>query len=115
VENIVNFPTKLVKDWTSIERPMRFELSKIGIPAGQVQERIVGIMHEFYELLSDIDISCKLDIGLPVPPDAGAAIREEIGARISALQHERLQAYKHKLFMERLDREIVACRELGLW
>lgn len=113
--NIVNFPTKSIRDWTVIDRSMRSELSRIGVPPGPVQQRIADKMQEFHKLL-DIDMNYSIDIAFPprLTRDETGALGKEIASKIDAIQSERLQAFTNKLFMDRLCREIDACRELGI-
>ncbi len=103
---VVQFPTR-VRDWAAVERKLRPGLRDIGISPA-VEERIVGVMRAFYASV-DIDFDFALDAD--IPRDVAAAI----GVEISAAFNDRLHAFRSRLCIERLDRELDACREMGIW
>jgi hypothetical protein len=111
--NIVNFPTKPVRDWVVIERSMRKELSRLGFPEN-VQERITERMQDFYTLL-DVDFNYSIDAKFPrLTPEEVSSICSDIAAKVGTIQSKKLQAFTDKLFTERLHREIDSCREVGM-
>jgi hypothetical protein len=115
VDNVVNFPAKSARDWLLIERLMAEKLSKHSI-SPVVQAGLIERMKAFYEIL-DTDLSFSIDA-----PSLGDVSQEQvrtfcfdIGEKIGPIMSERIYAFTQKLFIERLNREIDVCRELGEW
>jgi hypothetical protein len=115
MENIINFPTKSVRDWVLIERTMEEEFSRLGIPL-LVQIRLIENMKSFYQVL-DFEFNFNTQIAFPgtIPIDNVNAICSEVGEKIGALSSKQLQIFTNKLFFDRLYREIDICRKLDSW
>ncbi len=114
MDNIINFPTKSVRDWLVIERAMKEALEKSAAPP-TAQERIVQRMKAFYDLL-DPDLNFSIPVQFPgtISNEETLAISTQVSERASSLISEKLQAFTNSLFIERLYREIDACKEARL-
>src|SRR5262245_43140834 len=62
MDNVVNFPSKTVRDWVVIERELILQLQNAGAPPS-VRDRLVEKMKAFRPIL-DRDF----DISVPTPP-----------------------------------------------
>ena len=113
MDNVINFPTEFVRDWASIEREMMHQLTIAGA-SPQIKERLSERMKAFYELIqTDFNFSVETPHS-DIPADKLNAICTAVSEHISASLAKRLHAYTHALFVERFDRELEACREIGL-
>jgi hypothetical protein len=112
--DIVNFPTKSVRDWLIIERAMNEAFSRDRV-SSSVQTRLVERMKSFYKLL-ELDFNFTINAKFPsvISQDQINAICSEIGENIGAVGSEKLQAFTHKLFFDRLEVEMDLCRALHL-
>ena len=112
---ILNFPTKPVRDWLLIERKLKTQLSNLQAPP-TVQDRLSDKMKAFYQEL-DVPFNFKIDVPFPssISKDQVRAICGGISNQISVLIEERSNALTHKLWIERLTREVDVCKELGIW
>ena len=112
--NIVNFPTRSVREWLIIERALNEELAKLGVPPA-VHSRVLERMKAFFQVM-DVSFNFTSNIAIPgaVSQDQIAAIcsgaQEHLGAQIS----EQIHDFTNKIFFDRLCRELEVCRELGL-
>jgi hypothetical protein len=98
MKNVVNFPTRPIRDWVLFERTIREEGAKAGIPS-EVQTRVIEKLKPFYEALDfDLDLSISVSIG----------------QKLSTASSEQLESFKSKLLVERVQREVDACREIGI-
>ena len=110
MSNVVSFPTRAVRDWLIIERSLRTELAALSIPDG-AQSRLIERMKVFWGVLDRFDFNFSIQVEFT---GAGNIDLNTIGSQISAQAEERLHAFTNELFVDRLQREIEACRELGL-
>lgn len=113
MNNIIDFPAKSIRDWVIIERALNDALKAAGMPP-QVQKRLIEKMKDFHPIL-DRDF----DFSIPTPPinlpaDQVNAMCATIGGKLRVALKEQLNAFTQALFIERLYREIEACREIGL-
>jgi hypothetical protein len=118
MENVVEFPTKTVRDWALIERDMRASFASAGF-SREVQNRLVDVMKSFWQLLNfPFNFSIPdlvIEIPVPVPSkDQITVISSAIAQKVGELSSEQLQDFTAKLMAERVSREISICRELGL-
>jgi len=113
MENVVDFPTKSVRDWLIIERTLKELLSRTRLPP-DIQAGLIEKMKSFYALL-DCSFAVSLNIEIPDPggEDKAAAICSKIGEQVGARISEQLQAFTTRLLIERLLREFDICNELG--
>jgi hypothetical protein len=114
MENVVQFPTKDVRDWAIIERAMKESFASNGNVSSAVQTRLIERMKAFYEMV-DPRLQISIDLATEVPPAAATALHAEIGSKLEAILNTQLQAYTKRLCIERLNHEIDVCRELGIW
>lgn len=114
MENVVEFPTKSVRDWLLIERTMAAEFTKLGLSEA-IKERLSENMKAFYKVM-DHDFRFSFDAELPstISKDQARAIFSSIGNKTSVVLGEQIHAFTNKLFFDRLHREIEVCGELGL-
>jgi hypothetical protein len=114
MENVVNFPTKSVRDKLIIERAMKEALEKT-VLSESARTRIVENMKVFYEVL-EFPFNFSVPISFPgsIPKDQRDAICSQVGEKIGAVSSEQLQAFTNKLFFNRLYYEIDVCGELGI-
>lgn len=114
MENIINFPTKSVRDWLIVERELKQQLSGFGFPTS-ANNRLVQVMKDFFEILDpDFNFSIQAPFSGALSPDQRSSICADIGEQMGVLISERLQAFTQKLFFDRLHREIDICLELGM-
>lgn len=111
-ENLVQFPTKAVRDWATLERSLRPAFLEAGLSEA-AEDRLLQVMKEFYEGV----LSADLDLTIPAfsvehanPETLAAAIK----AHFSAALEEQLHAFTNRLFIDRLKREMDFIHELGL-
>jgi hypothetical protein len=114
--DVVDFPIKSVRDWLIIERELRTQLSNLWVSPA-VQDRLTKKLKAFYQ---ELDVSFNFSLkGIQFPGimtrQQISTVTSEIGVGISALIEQRLQAYTTKLWIERMNREIDVCKELGIW
>lgn len=111
---IVNFPTKAVRDWAVIEREMRSALSQTDF-SQQAQARITERMKSFYETLDpNLTFSVRAEFPRFISTEGVSALCADISEKIGATISEGLKAFTNRLFIDRLDVEIDLCRALGL-
>lgn len=113
-DNIFQFPTKSVRDWAIIEREMKVQLDGRRCPEA-VQDRLIRSMEAFYKTLEvDMNFSINAELPTSIGHDLATEIRASIGSDIGKQTSEILQAFTNKLWVDRLNREIDFCREMGL-
>jgi hypothetical protein len=116
MNNVIQFPSKGVRDWTIIERSLKSGLAELEI-SDSVARRINDRMKSFYEFC-DPDFNFSLDFDFEISGSMSeqqkALFRSRLSEKVSAASEEKIQAFTKKLFFERLDCEINFCRELGL-
>lgn len=101
MDNVVNFPTKSVRDWLIIEKAM-YEALESAPVATSVKGRLVDRMKAFYEFAKkDFDISVQATFPVSLTKSQTDAISAEIGEKIGAAFGEQLQAFTSKLCVER--------------
>ncbi len=112
--DVVIFPVKPVRDWTTISRKMEKALSESGASVA-VRSRITEQLKSFYELLK-IDFRTPLEANFPVSltKEQADAILSDIVKKVGIAFEERLQSFTEDLFVERFQRELRLCHELGL-
>lgn len=114
MSNIIEFPTKSVRDWATIEHALLEELSKNTF-SPEVQQRLIDIMKSFYETLSlDFNFTMTAEFPSSLSNIQVTDICSSIAQRVGDSSGQLLQSFTKKLFFERLNREISICKELGL-
>jgi hypothetical protein len=111
---LINFPTKTVRDWLIIERAMNESLleSRLSPPA---QARLVERMKAFYETLQlDFNFTINAEFPSSLSQEQIGAICMQIGEKAGMTATEKLQAFTNKLFFDRLTVEIDLCFALGI-
>jgi vacuolar-type H+-ATPase catalytic subunit A/Vma1 len=111
---IINFPSKSVRDWATIERAMNETLSSQSVSSA-FHARLVERMKSFYETMQ-IDFNFTIDAAFPstISRDQVTAICSEIGEKIGVASTEKLQAFTYKLFFDRLAVEVDLCHALNI-
>jgi hypothetical protein len=110
---VIHFPTRSVRDWLTIERAMDEALSNNSV-SPTVHARLVERMKAFYQTL-ELDFRFSVDVEVPeLSDEERRALLTEIGEKIGAVSGEKLQAFTHKLFFERLAVEMDLCRALNI-
>lgn len=90
---VVDFPTRSVRDWLIIERALHDALSSHQI-SDAVRARLTERMKSFYEFL-DVDFSFSIDAEFPgvLTKAQTSAICTQIGERVQPVISEKLQAF----------------------
>jgi hypothetical protein len=112
---IVNFTAK-PSGWAAIEQELRVNLAQRG-QSQEVQDRLVINLKPFWEMLEQphgLNFPGGVILAA-VNPEQVAAFRAALENNISAATTMMWQAFREKLFDERLRRELYFCRELGLF
>jgi hypothetical protein len=109
------FPTKPA-GWAAIEHELRANLLQLG-HSEEVQDRLAVNLKPFWEMLEQPH---NLNFPGPVIPavinaEQVAAFRAALENNISAATTMMWQAFREKLFYERMYRELDICKELGLF
>lgn len=113
MENIVNFPTKSVRDWLIIERALYDALKQAPVSAS-VEQRLVEKMKSFYQIMQrDFNFAIQ-PIEAPLPQAQLNAICSDIGKKMSVALNEQIHAFTNEIFFERFNREVEVCREIGI-
>lgn len=116
--NVVDFPSKDVRDWAIIERSLRDSLRRANASAA-AEQRIVFAMKQFHNILDPQfqftipDFSFEIDGTMSA--EQKGTFRARLEEKISKASGEILQSFTKTLFVERLSREIEFCRELRLF
>ncbi|MGD0764227.1 MAG: hypothetical protein ABR929_13745 [Roseiarcus sp.] len=111
---IVNFPTKSVRDWLIVERALNDILSQARVsPAAHA--RIIDRMKAFYSTL-DNDFTFSVNASFPhnITEAQAASLVSQIGEKLVVDLSEQLHAFTYKLFVERLNVEAELCGALGV-
>jgi hypothetical protein len=114
MENVVQFPTKAVRDWASLERTLKDLLGQAGVSQA-CKDRITERMKAFWEQL-DPKMDLAFDVRATPPVDAAQlhAILWGVSDTIGEKCGTQLQAFTNSLFIERFYREVEACTEVGI-
>ena len=111
---VVQFPSKSVREWTTIERSMVEALEECGV-SEQAKKLIVANMKEFWETLKHpFDYTIQIALPGKISPEEADVIRQDIATKVGSAHSERLQAFTNKLFIERVKREARFYNELGI-
>jgi hypothetical protein len=111
---VINFPTKTVRDWLIIERAMNESLleTQLSPPA---QARLVERMKSFYETLQlDFNFTIKAEFPDLLSREQIGAVCMQVSEKVGMAAAEKLQAFTNKLFFDRLAVEIDLCLALGI-
>jgi len=112
--DIVSFPVKLVRDWLIIERAMNDAFIQNRTPEA-AQNRLKEQMKSFYEIMhGEIDLNFDVEFPPGISREQAALVSSRIREKGSLALEEQLHAFTHKLFFDRLRREMDVCREIGL-
>jgi hypothetical protein len=111
--SIIEFPTKAVRDWAIIERTTIDELKQLRV-SPTVENRVIEQMKKTYDLLDDFSFSAPIEFPGSIPADQIAILCAGISDKISEAIKEHLHALANRILIDRLNREMQVCQELGL-
>ena len=86
MKNVLNFPTKTVRDWLIIEREMKIELPKLGLSSAS-QFRVISRMKVFFEILNfELDYSFSIEWPTSLSRDQITSITSTLSSAIGEIR-----------------------------
>jgi hypothetical protein len=101
--NVIEFPTRAVREWTVLERSFRDVLARSGA-SPEMMEEVCGRMKEYWKK-SDVKISLPIQIPAGLPEWARKAIDDSFQKLTKSLA-DQLHVYTGDLMLDRLRLEV---------
>src|ERR1700678_4572675 len=110
MENVIEFPTREVRNWAIVERSLRAGLREVLAVSPAVEARLVEKMRAFFNETLRLQFQFTITdftfqtVG-SMSNEQKEAFRSSLGEKISSASEEVIQDFTKRLFIERLDCE----------